>query len=62
MTLTQNIYSAINLAILLLKSIYIFPGFSLFTAIFFLLLITVAMWLLRAVGTLFHFGGGGDGE
>ena len=62
MTLTQNIYGALNLVMLLLKSIYIFPGFSLFTAIFFLLLVTIAMWLLRAVGSLFHLSGGGDGD
>ena len=62
MVLANNIFIVIGLIIDLLKSIFIFPGFSLYFGLWFLLLVSVAMWLLRSLFGLFNFGGGGGDD
>ena len=61
MTLAGDVYGIVGLMINLLKSVYIFPGFSLFTALKYLIAITVLVWILGAFSGVINLrGGGGD--
>ena len=64
MNLTNNIVGIIILVVDMLKTIQIFPGFSLFMALVFLMWVSVIMWLLGALAGIFNFrsGGGGDSD
>jgi len=59
MVLGQNIVSVIVLIIDILKTIQIFPGFSLYMALVFLIWIGVIGWLLGALFGIFNLRGGG---
>jgi hypothetical protein len=59
MILTQNITDIISLVIDLLKSIYIFPGFTLFQGIGLIVSVSIAIWVLGAFGGIINIGGGG---
>lgn len=62
MNLTNNIYSIIALVIDLLKSINIFPGFTLFNAISFLMWASVINWVMGALFGVINFHGGGSDD
>lgn len=60
MTLTTNIVGIINLVIDLLKTIKIFPGFSLFQAVGIMVAVSIITWVLGGFGGLINIGGGGS--
>lgn len=64
MTLTSDIYSIISLILSLLKSISIFPGFTLFNAIALLVWVSIIAWILGALTGVINFrsGGGADSD
>jgi hypothetical protein len=59
MTLGQNIFAVIAEMINILKSIFIVPGFSLFTAINLLIWLDVAIYVIKSL-KIFGIGGGDD--
>ena len=62
MVLANNILSIITLIMDMLKTIHIFPGFSMYTALVFMIWVTVIVWLLGALFGLFNFKGGGGSD
>lgn len=59
MTMTSDIFSVIVLVMDMLKTIQIFPGFSLYMGLLLLFWVTIITWLLGALFGIFNFGGGG---
>lgn len=61
MILAQNIYQVISLVMSMLKTIHIFPGFTLYQAMMFLIWVGVISWVLGGLFGFINFrGGGGD--